>query len=174
MKESLQNVLKNSKIENRIFENETLISTSLTACVFENSKFLALTFLEINLESAIFKHSIFENCTFEKNLLKLAELRDCKFLNCRFINCNLVDSDFNQVTFEDSSFENSLLTRSWFEKCNFVETKFINITEISLIQTAIIDSKFSKFSKMISFEGEYFLYDLLYPKEGIYSMFIQS
>jgi hypothetical protein len=44
---------------------------------------------------------------------------------------------------------------------------------MSLIQAAVVDSKFSKFNKSIKFKGEFFLTDILHSGNGIDEMFIE-
>ena len=43
----------------------------------------------------------------------------------------------------------------WFESCDFLDTNFKGFEGMSLIQTAVVDSKFSKFNKSIDFKGEH-------------------
>ena len=50
---------------------------------------------------------------------------------------------------------------------------FKGFERMSLIQTAVVDSKFSKFNKSIEFKGKFFLIDILHSGNGIDEMFIE-
>ena len=48
-----------------------------------------------------------------------------------------------------------------------------NRIEKKEIQTAVVDSKFSKFNKSIEFKVEFFLINILYSGNGIHEIFIE-
>ena len=100
---------------------------------------------------------------------------NCSLVNCQIKNCELADIDFSEITFDRCQFARTEkgggLVKGWFESCHFLETTFDGFQGIPIIQTAVVDSKFSKFKKSIEFQGEFFLMDILYSGSGIDQMF---
>ena len=98
-------------------------------------------------------------------------------MNCQIKNYNLSRVNFTETTFDKCSFEKAKkgsLVKGWFESCHFLETNFDGFEGMSLIQTAVVDSKFSKFNKSIEFKREFFLIDILHPVSGIDGMFLEQ
>ena len=167
---------QNLKIKNQIFLNEIIKDEQLIIPYFEKSNFTNINFINIRFESSFFNQCSFENCKFDNISLRNAQFESCNLINCNLINCNLRQVDFTRTTFDKCEFkklENGSLLQGWFESCHFIETNFNDFDAISLIQTALVDSKFTKFQKSIEFKGEFFLLDILESKNGIQEMFIE-
>lgn len=83
--------------------------------------------------------------------LKIVSLIAHYFLtNCQLRNCDLINVDFTETIFDRCCFEKAKkesLVKAWFESCHFFETNFDDFKGASLIQTSVVDSKFSKFKK---------------------------
>ena len=119
---------------------------------------------------------MFKNCIFESISFQDAEFENCNLRNCQIKNSNLTRIDFTEMTFNKCCFEKvekGSLVKGWFESCDFFDTDFKGFEEMSLIQTAVVNSKFSKFNKSIEFKGEFFLIDILHSGNGINEMFIE-
>jgi uncharacterized protein YjbI with pentapeptide repeats len=119
---------------------------------------------------------LFKNCIFESTSFQDAEFKNCNLINCQIKNFNLTRVDFTETTFDKSCFEKGekrCLVKGWFESCDFLATNFKGFDGMSLIQTAVVDSKFSKFNKLIEFKKEFFLINILDSENGIDEMFIE-
>lgn len=113
---------------------------------------------------------MFKNCIFESASFQDAEFENCNLINCQIKNCNLTRVDFTEITFDKCYFEKvekGSLVKGWFESCDFLDTNFKGFEGMSLIQIAVVDSKFSKFNKSIEFKGEFFLIDILHSGNRI-------
>ena len=80
------------------------------------------------------------------------------------------------MTFDKCCFakvEKGSLVKGWFKSCDVFDTDFKGFEERALIQTAVVDSKFSKFNKSIEFKGEFFLIDIVYSGNGINEIFLE-
>jgi uncharacterized protein YjbI with pentapeptide repeats len=186
MKKPLQNMIdryKNGLLETRNlqimdenFSDETIYDERLFSSTFKNSSFLNLNFTNVNFEFSFFQKCLFKNCIFESSSLQETEFKNCSLRNCQIRNWNLSKVDFTETTFDKCCFqrvEKGSLVKGWFESCHFLDTNFKGFEGMPLIQTAVVDSKFSKFNKSIEFEGEFFLIDILYPENGIEGMFLE-
>ena len=135
-----------------------------------------MNFTNVDFGSSFFQKCLFKNCIFDGTSLQEAEFKNCSLINCQIRNCNLSKVDFTETTFDKCCFEKiekGSLVKGWFESWYFLETNFNGFEGMSLIQTAVVDSKFSKFNKSIEFKGEFFLIDILYPGSGIDGMFLE-
>ena len=175
MSKSLQNMIDcyreglietpNLQIINENFSDGTICNERLFSSTFKNSSLLNLNFTNVNFESSFFQKCLFKNCIFDYTSLQEAEFKNCSLINCLIKNCNLSDVDFTETTFDKCSFEKvekGSLVKGWFESCHFLDTNFKGFEGMPLIQTAVVDSKFSKFNKSIEFNGQYFLIAILY------------
>ena len=166
MNKSLQDIIdhyKNGPLETRNLQ-------------ISNEKFLTEVICDERLDSSFFKECLFKNCIFESTSFQDAEFENCNLINCQIKNCNLTRVDFTETSFDKCCFEKvekGSLVKGWFESCNFLDTNFKGFEGMSLIQTAVVDSKFSKFNKSIEFKGEFFLIDILHSGNGIDEMFIE-
>ena len=186
MNKSLQDIIDNYKnglletrnlqIRNEKFLTEVICDERLYSSYFENLSLINLNFTNINFESSFFKECLFKNCIFESTSLQDAEFENCNLINCQIKNSNLTRVDFTETTFDKCCFEKveeGCLVKGWFESCNFLDTNFKGFEGMPLLQTALVDSKFSKFNKSIEFKGEFFLADILDGGNGIDEMFIE-
>ena len=186
MIESLQNTIdrynnglldtRNLQISNKQFLTESISDKRLTSSVFKNSSLINLNFTTVNFASSFFEECLFENCIFDLTSFKATEFENCSLRNCQMRNCNLAQVSFTETIFDTCCFEKveqGCLAKGWFESCDFRNTHFEGFEGISLIETAVVDSKFSKFNKSIEFKGEFFLIDILHSKNGIDEMFIE-
>ena len=186
MNKSLQNIIdryknglletQNLQISNEKFLTEVICDERLNSSSFKNLSLINLNFTNIDFESSFFKECLFKNCIFESTSLQDAEFENCNLINCQIKNCNLTRVDFTETTFDKCYFEKvekGCLVKGWFEACDFLATNFKGFEGMSLIQTAVVDSKFSKFNKSIEFKGEFFLIDILHSGNGINEMFIE-
>ena len=164
-------------IENDKFFDEIITTELYFPLTFKTSNLTNLKFQNVNFEGSLFLDCVLKNCIFNSAFLDNAQFFNCTLLNCQIINSSLTDATFMETTFEKCCFEKaekSSLVKAWFESCHFIETNFNGFDIIPLIQTAIVDSKFSKFNKSIEFKGEFFLCDLLLTSQGIDQMFHES
>lgn len=186
MNKSLQNIIdryknvlletRNLEISNEKFLTEVICDERLDSSSFKNLSLINLNFTNIDFESSFFKECLFKNCIFESTSLQDAESENCNLINCQIKNCNLTRVDFTETTFNKCCFEKvekGCLVKSWFESCNFLATNFKGFEGMSLIQAAVVNSKFSQFNKSIEFKGEFFLIDILHSGNGIDEMFIE-
>ena len=186
MNKSLQNIIdryknglletQNLQISNEKFLTEIIYDERLDSSSFKNLSLINLNFTNIDFESSFFKECLFKNCIFESTSLQDAEFENCNLINCQIKNCNLTRVDFTETTFDKCCFEKvekGCLVKGWFEACDFLATNFKGFEGMSLIQAAVIDSKFSKFNKSIEFKGEFFLIDILNSGKGIDEMFVE-
>lgn len=163
--------VKNEKFLTEVIRDERLVSSS-----FKNLRLINLNFTNVNFNSSFFTECLFENCIFEGGSLQDAEFENCKMINCQITNCNLTRVDFTETTFNKCCFEKvkkGCLVKAWFESCDFINTNFKDFEGMPLVQTAVVDSTFSKFDKSIEFKGEFFLTDILHSVKGINQMFIE-
>ena len=70
---------------------------------------------------------------------------------------------FDQCCFE--KVKKGSLVKDWLELCDFLNTSFKNFNDMLLIETAMVDSKFSKFNKSIEVKREFFFIDIFYTIE---------
>jgi len=154
---------RNLQISNEKFLTKVICDERLDSSSFKNLSLINLNFTNIDFESSFFKECLFKNCIFESTSFQDAEFENCNLINCQIKNCNLTRVDFTETTFE----------KGWFESCDFLDTNFKGFEGMSLIQTAVVDSKFSKFNKSIEFKGGFFLIDILHSGNGIDEMFIE-
>ena len=181
MNNQLKNIIdqyKNSqlKVRNKSFSAETILDEFIGLSSFTNVNFLDLNLTNVDFDSSFFKECLFKNCIFESTSLQDAEFENCNLINCQIKNCNLTRVDFTETTFNKCCFEKvekGCLVKSWFESCNFLATNFKGFEGMSLIQAAVVDSKFSKFNKSIEFKGEFFLTDILQSGNVIDEMVIE-
>ena len=186
MSKSLQNIIgrykngllttQNLQIRNEIFSNEIISDECLSSSTFTNVSLSNLNFTNIRFDSSSFQKCLFENCEFDSIVLQNARFENCRLTNCQLRNCNLIRVDFTETIFDRCQFEKAdegSLVKAWFESCHFLDTHFDGFEGAPLIQTAVIDSKFSKFKKSIDFQGEFFLIDILQPVSGISGMFLE-
>lgn len=171
--------LEGFRIRNQSFSTGTIANEALTSCVFINVNFLDVNFTNVGFASSFFTDCSLQNCIFDRTSLRDAEFRNCSLKNCCLRNCNLTKADFTETIFDNCSFEKTEegkgnLAKAWFESCHFLETNFNGFGIVTLIETAVVDSKFSKFNKSIEFKGEFFLSDILHPDNGLEGMFIES
>lgn len=113
---------------------------------------------------------MFKNCIFENTSFQDTEFENCNLRNYQIKNSNLTRVGFTEMTFDKCCFEKiekRYLVNGWFESCDFLVTNFKSFEKLSLIQTSVVDSKFSKFNKSIEFKGEFFLMDILHPEKKI-------
>ena len=112
--ESLDNAIKNEKIERKHFESEEKAEIELYDIDFEYCEFNKVTVLSSKLEKATFKDVIFNNCNFANT----------SFMNSTFIRC-----EFNNCKLEGANFAESLLYNVVFIGTN---AKYINLSLASL------------------------------------------
>jgi len=158
---------QNFQIRNESFSTAAVLDESLELSSFRNVNLLDLNFTNVDFASSFFTECSFKNCIFDKTLFRDAEFKNCSLKNCCLRNCNLIKVYF----FEKA--ETGSLAQAWFESCHFLETSFNGFDFGSLIQTSVVDLKFSKFNKSIEFKGEFFLSDILQPGNGLEGMFIE-
>lgn len=144
------------------------LDVSFSNCLVTKSFLTNIKISNGNFELGFFTQSTFENCTFKRTNFQEWECKKCTFQNCSFIDCKFVDSAISETIFSNCQFEKGSLESADFRSCEFIDTIF---SEVILIFTTIYDSKFSKFNKSIKFEGEFFLNEILYSKNGILEMF---
>lgn len=186
MNKSLQNMIdhyndglletRNLQISNEKFLGEIICDERLNSSSFRNLSLINVNFTNIDFESSFFKECLFKNCIFESISFQDAEFENCNLRSCQIKNSNLTRVDFTEMTFDKCCFEKvekGSLVKGWFESCNFFATDFQGFEPMSLIQTAVVNSKFSKFNKSIEFKGEFFLIDILHSGNGINEMFIE-
>jgi uncharacterized protein YjbI with pentapeptide repeats len=171
--------LEDFQIRNQSFSTGTIANEALELSVFINVNFLDVNFTNVDFASSFFTDCSLQNCIFDRTLLRDAQFRNCSLKNCCLRNCNLIKADFRETIFDNCSFEKTEeekgnLAKAWFESCHFLETNFNGFGIVPLIETAVVDSKFSKFNKSIEFKGEFFLSDILHPDNGLEGMFIES
>lgn len=175
MKRELTNKkFKILKIRNESFSTEAILDEKLWFSSFKNVSFLDFNFTNVDFSSSFFDECSFQNCIFNRADFRDTEFQNCSLENCCLRNCDLIKADFRETTFDKSSFEKAdsgNLTKAWFESCHFLETNFNGFDFGSLIPTAVVDSKFSKFNKSIEFKGEFFLIDILQSRNGLEEMF---
>ena len=167
----------NLQISDLEFLSETIENEQLMDSCFKNLNLLSFKFNNIDFSSSFFKKCSFENCIFENTLFEETKFQNCNFKNCQIKNSNLASIDFLETNFDECCFEKvekGCLTKGWFEKCNFINTDFKGFEIMSLLQTTIEDSSFSKFNKSIKFEGRFFLLDVLSSTNGINQMWIEE
>lgn len=171
MTKSLQNMIdryknglletRNLQISNEKFLTEVICDERLGSSSFKNLSLINLKFTNIDFDSSFFKECLFKNCIFESTSFQNAEFENCNLINYQIKNSNLARVDFTETTFDKCCFEKvdkGCLVKGWFESCDFLATNFKGFERMSLIQTAVVDSKFSKFNKSIEFKGEFFSY----------------
>ena len=161
---------RNLQIWNQSFLTEALSDESLELSSFRNGSLINLHFT-----SSFFNECSFKNCIFDRTLFRDAQFKNCSLKNCCLKNCNLIQVDFRETTFDKCSFKKSeiaSLAKAWFESCHFLETNVNGFDFGSLIEPAVVNSKFSKFNKSIEFKGEFFLMDILQLENGLEGMFI--
>ena len=162
------------KINNESFSTEAICDEFLELSSFKNVSFLDFKFTNVDFGGSFFNECSFQNCIFDRTLFRDTEFQNCSLKNCHLKNCNLAKVTSEKSTFDKCSFEKAergSLTKAWFESCHFIETNFNGFDFGSLIQTAVVDSKFSKFNKSIEFQGTFFLLDILEPENGLEGMF---
>ena len=167
---------QNLQIRNESFSTGAVLDESLELSSFRNVSLLDLNFTNVDFASSFFYGCSFKNCIFDRTLFRDAQFKNCSLKNCCLRNCNLIKVDFRETTFDKCSFEKAetaSLAQAWFESCHFLETNFNGFDFGSLIETAVVDSKFSKFNKSIEFKGEFFLIDILQSGNGLEGMFIE-
>jgi len=168
--------MQNLQICNQSFSTGAISDEFLELSSFRNVSLINLLFTNVDFASSFFNDCSFKNCIFDRTLFRDAEFKNCSLKNCCLKNCNLIKVDFRETTFDKCSFEKAetvSLSKGWFESCHFLETNFNGFDFGSLIETAVVDSKFSKFNKSIEFKGEFFLIDILQSGNGIDGMFIE-
>ena len=184
MEETLKNLIDrhkkgllttpNIQLINMILSDEMVTvsdaNVSFCRCLIKKSELTAIKIFDANCESAFFTESSFKNCIFESTNFQELECEKCVFENCSFIDCRFVDSDISETIFSNCKFEKGSLESAEFYSCDFINPIFSD-SDIILIFTTVVDSKFSKFNKSIKFEGKFFLHDILYPKNGILGIF---
>lgn len=167
----------NLQIKNQEFSTEVIFDEeNLAGSCFTNLRLTNLEFTNVNFESSYFVQCLFKNCIFENTFFTKAQFLNCNLINCQIKDCDFKDADFRETTFDKCNFEKvhtGSLTKSWFELCDFIDTNFINCDAGSLLQTAVVDSKFSRFDKSIEFKGDFYMYDILLSENGINDMFIE-
>lgn len=183
MSQTLQNMIdrykngllerQNLQISNENFSNETICGDGeiLYSSTFKNLSLFNVNFRTINFESSFFQGCFFKNCVFDSMILQSGKFENCSLTNCWLRNCNLSKLDFTETTFDGCEFEKAekgSLTKAWFESCYFIETNFDGFEGMALCETALVDSKFSKFNKSIEFQGDFFLIDILQPLSGMF------
>jgi uncharacterized protein YjbI with pentapeptide repeats len=165
---------RNLQIRNEKFLTEVICDENLYASFFKNLSLLDLNFTNVSFDSSFFIECSFKNCIFENTSFQEAQFENCNLINCQIKNSNLAKVDFTETTFDKCCFERiekGSLVKGWFESCDLFETNFKGFDGIPLIQTAVVDSKFSKFNKSIEFKGEFFLIDILHSGNGINEIF---
>jgi|AntRauMFilla1563_2_1112583.scaffolds.fasta_scaffold01250_7 uncharacterized protein YjbI with pentapeptide repeats len=133
---------RNLQISNENFFTETIHDQNLDSSCFKNLSF--------------FEKCLFKNCIFDSVSFQDAGFENCSLINCQIKNCNLIRIDFTETTFDKSCFEKveqGCLVKGWFELCEFIDTNFKGFAGMPITQTAVVDSKFSKFNKSIEFKG---------------------
>ena len=128
------------------------------------------------MSQVFLKNACLKTVSLKVYLFQDAQFENCNLRNCQIKNSNLTRVDFTETTFDKCCFEKvekGSLVKGWFESCDFFDTDFKGFEGMSLIQTAVVDSKFSKFNKSIEFKGEFFLIDILHSGNGINEMFIE-
>lgn len=164
------------QVNNKTFSDESISNYILHSSSFKKLNLLNLNLSDINFDSSFFNECVFKNCTFNKLSFQEAIFENCSLINCRIKDCTLAKSNFTETVFDKCCFEiikEGSLIKAWFESCHFIETNFNGFDSIRVIQTVVVDSKFSKFDKSIEFKGEFFFFDIFYSKNGINQMFIE-
>lgn len=166
----------NLRISNQKFSNETIICDKfLSWSAFKQVNFTNINFTNVNFELSCFHECVFKDCTFDSTSFYQAKFENCSLVNCQIKNCELADIDFSEITFDRCQFARTEkgggLVKGWFESCHFLETTFDGFQGIPILQTVVVDSKFTKSKKSIEFQGDFFLMDILYSGSGIDQMF---
>ena len=167
----------NLQIIYKKFLNETICDERLFGSTFKKVNLTNVNFTNVNFKSSFFQDCVFKDCIFDSTALLASEFKNCSLVNCQIKDCELAKSVFTRTTFDKCQFARTKngggLAKGWFESCHFLETTFDGFRGISIMQTAVVDSKFTKFNKSIEFQGEFFLRDILYSVSGIDQMFIK-
>jgi len=157
---------QNLQISNENLSDETICNEFLYSSTFKNLSLINLNFTDVNFESSFFKECLFKDCIFDSTSLSDAKFKNCTLTNCHLKNCNLSEVDFTETTFDKCCFERTTkgsLIKACFESCHFLETNFNGFEGASLIQTVVVDSKFSNSQTSIEFKGDFFLIHILQP-----------
>ena len=150
------------KITDKNFKKETISDLNLPMTIFKNLKFDEIELKKIDLEL-----SYFENCSFKNCYLGQLNCSNCEFKNCQFVKSTIKDADFDDVRFTNCNFLKNSFVETWFRSCKFINTSIEKNDNFDLILTIIVDSTFGKSDKSITFNGEFFLDDILLPSNKI-------
>ena len=155
------------KVIDKNFENEIVSDLHLPMTVFSNVKLNKIEFKKIDLELSSFENCSFKDCSFKNCYLGQLNCRNCKFKNCQFLKSTFNDANFNKVIFTNCNFLKNSLVDVWFRSCKFINTSIEKSDEDDLMVTIIVDSTFGKSDKSLTFNGEFFLADILLPSNKI-------
>ena len=150
------------KVMDENFENEIISDLHLPMTVLSNVKLNKIEFKNLNLELSSFYNCSFKNCYFG-NLT----CGNCQFKNCQFVESTIKDADFHKAIFTNCNFFKNSFVETWFRSCKFINTSIEKSDEDDLMVTIIVDSTFGKSDKSLTFNGEFFLADILLPSNKI-------
>jgi len=151
------------KITDKNFKKETISDLNLPMTIFKNLKFDEIEFKKIDLELSYFENCSFKNCSFKTCYLGQLNCSNCEFKNCQFVESTIKDADFDDVRFTNCNFLKNSFVETWFRSCKFINTSIEKNDNFDLILTIIVDSMFGTSDKSITFNGEFFLDDILLP-----------
>ena len=135
------------KVMDKNFENEIVSDLYLPMTVLSNVKLNKIEFKNLDLE--------------------LSSFYNCSFKNCQFVESTIKDADFHKIMFTNCNFLKNSFVETWFRSCKFINTSIEKSDEDDLMVTIIVDSTFGKSDKSITFNGEFFLADILLPANKI-------
>jgi uncharacterized protein YjbI with pentapeptide repeats len=155
------------KVMDKNFENEIVSDLYLPMTVLSNVKLNKIEFKNLDLELSSFYNCSFKNCSFNNCYFGNFTCGNCQFKNCQFIKSTIKDADFHKVVFTNCNFLKNSFVETWFRSCKFINTSIEKSDEDDLMVTIIVDSTFGKSDKSITFNGEFFLADILLPANKI-------
>lgn len=155
------------EVTDKNFGNETISNLNLPMTSFKNLRFDKMEFKKMDLELSSFENCSFKNCSFKNCYLGQLNCRNCEFKNCQFLKSTFKDANFNKVIFTNCNFLKNSLVDVWFRSCKFINISIETNDRFDLVQTVIANSTFGKLDKSITFNGEFFLIDILLPSNKL-------
>ena len=155
------------EVTNGNFKGDKIIDYKLPFSLFQDSTLKNVKFKNVRLSGSSFENCTFENCIFNDCILLDTTFASCNFKTCQFLDSIFKSSDFNKVIFTNCNFLKNSLAKVWFESCEFINTEIETSDSFDLVQTVIANSTFSKSDKSITFNGEFFLINILLPSNKL-------
>ena len=155
------------EVTNGNFKGDKIIDYKLPFSLFQDSTLKNVKFKNVRLSGSSFENCTFENCIFDDCILLDTTFASCNFKTCQFLDSIFKSSDFNKVIFTNCNFLKNSLAKVWFESCEFINTEIETSDSFDLVQTVIANSTFGKSDKSITFNGEFFLINILLPSNKL-------